>query len=102
MSNKTIIKYNVEGMRMFSVPVITIYPQGDISIKITFPDIEDININTNQKLIIKQDETEPYPCMNLFLNDQIISTKEMFYTNGTIIITGNCSYDESFEMHYDS
>ena len=102
MSNKTVIKYNTEGMRMFKLPIISIYPEGDINIKITFPDSEDININTNQNVIIKQGETEPYPCMNLYLNGQIISTKKHFYNNGTIIISGACYYNESFEMYYDS
>ncbi len=104
MTDKIIIKYIVEGCRMFKVPIIHVYPSNDISIKITFPDIKDININTNQNIIIKQAETEPYPTFNLFVNDTIISTKQYQYNNGTIIINTHghpCKYVETFEMQYD-
>ncbi len=105
MDDKIIIKYIVEGCRMFKVPIIHIYPTNSINIKITFPDIEDINITTNQNLIIKQSETEPYPHFNLFANNTIISTKKYQYNNGTIIISTHgyeCKYNETFEMCYDS
>ena len=104
MTDEIIIKYIVEGCRMFKVPLIHIYPSNNINIKITFPDTKDIYINTNENIIIKQEETEPYPTFNLFANDKIISTKIHQYNNGTIIINTNghpCNYIETFEMHYD-
>ncbi len=105
MANYIIIKYNVEGTRMFKVPIIHIYPTNPINIKIAFPDIDDINIKITQNIIIKQSLTEPFPNFNLFINDKIISTKRFIYNNGTIIINthGNeCTYRETFEIHYDS
>ncbi len=110
MEYQTVIKYNIEGMRMYKLPIITICPLDyNINIKILFPDIDDIDINICSKdidnIIIKQIETEPYPNMNLLLNDTIISTKRHFYNNGTIIITTygyKCNYTESFEMYYDT
>ncbi len=101
MSNKTIIKYVVEGCRMYSVPTITIIPSGDINIKISFPGIEDIIINTNNNVIIQQKECEPYPHYNLYANDKILSNKSGYFSNGTIIITGQCSYEETYTMEYD-
>jgi hypothetical protein len=104
MSYKTVIKYKVEGLRMYKLPIITIYPDEIINIKIAFPDIEDIIINTDQNVIIKQTETEPYPNMNLLVNNEIVSSKPYFYNNGTIIITSNnkCNYNETFDMINDT
>jgi hypothetical protein len=104
MAYKTVIKYKIEGLRMYKLPIITIYPHEIINIKIAFPDIEDININTDQNVIIKQTVTEPYPNMNLLVNNEIISSKPCFYNNGTIIITSNnkCDYNETFEMLTDT
>lgn len=89
---------------MFKVPIITIIPKGEVYIKISFPGVNDITINTNEKVIIKQAECEPYPNLNLFANDKIISTKSGFFNHGTIIIDtlGNeCVYEETHEMSYD-
>ncbi len=105
MSRTIVIKYNVTGSRMLRIPIITIYPCDSANIKITFPDIEDINININKNIIITQNMTEPYPYWNLYCNDNIISTKKYVYHNGTITITTNsneCNYIESFKMFYDS
>ena len=77
MSNKTIIKYVVEGCRMFKVPTITIIPLGDINIKISFPGIEDINIKIQENIsnvVIYQKETDPYPHYNLYANNKKIAT----------------------------
>ncbi len=93
--SKTIIKYIVTGMRTYDVPIITIIPKQDISIKITFPNMDDINIETNSNIVITQKEDEPYPTMNLVANDKIIAVNRGFFTNGTIIITGDCSYEET-------
>ncbi len=101
MSNKTIIKYVVEGCRMFKVPTITIIPSGDIHIKIVFPNVDDININTNSHIKIYQKETEPYPYFNLYANEKIIGNKSGYFNNGTIIIDGPCSYEETYTMEYD-
>ncbi len=101
MENKTIIKYKVEGCRMHSVPIIKIIPNGDINIKLTFPKIDDININTNNIVVINQEEVEPYPHFNLFANDKIIANKKHFFDNGTIIITGECKVEETHKMMYD-
>jgi hypothetical protein len=104
MDNKTVIKYIVEGCRMFKVPIINIIPSGDINIKISFPEVNDIFINTNKKVIIKQKDAEPYPHFNLFANNDIISYKYGFFNNGTIIITtfgGKCEIEETHEMVYD-
>jgi hypothetical protein len=108
MSNKTIINYKVQGCRMYEIPIITINPNdnNNINIKFKFPDIDEINIdiNNNSNIVIKQSSTEPYPNMNLLVNDKIINTKQHFYNNGTIIITSNnkCDYNETYEMFYDS
>ena len=101
MDNKIIIKYIVEGCRMFKVPTITIIPSGDINIKISFPGIDDININTNSNVIIYQKETEPYPYFNLYANDKIIGNKSGYFNNGTIIIRGPCIYEETHTLEYD-
>jgi hypothetical protein len=104
MSNIIIIKYIVEGCRMFKVPTITIIPSGDINIKISFPELEDIIINTNNNLVIYQKETEPYPYFYLYANNKIIGKKSGYFSNGTIIINtfGNqCVYEETHTMEYD-
>ena len=107
MDNKLIIKYIVEGCRMFKVPTITIIPSGDINIKISFPGVDDININflgNNNNLVIYQKETDPYPHFNLYANNKIIGNKSGYFNNGTIIINtfGNkCTYEETHTMEYD-
>ncbi len=103
MENKTvIIDYKVTGMRTYNLPIITILPSSNINITIKFPDIDEINIKTNQKSIIKQSACEPYPSMILLINDEIISTKKCFYDNGKIIITGNFTHIESTEIFNDT
>jgi hypothetical protein len=102
MDNKTIIRYIVEGVRMYKVPVIKIIPIGHINIKFVFPDLNDINIDTNTEIIISQEQTEPYPFFNLYANNKIIAKKSGFFNNGTIIITGLCSFEETYRTHYDS
>ncbi len=104
MSTKTIIKYNVEGCRMFKIPIITIIPvnNSDIIIRICFPGITDIIINSNEKVIIKQVESDPYPHSDLLANNKIISNTKGFFDNGTIIINGNCVYEETYETYYDT
>ena len=37
-----------------------------------------------------------------FANDTILGIKNSFYNNGTIIITGECTYEESYYDYYDS
>ncbi len=101
MSNKTIIKYTVEGCRMHSVPIIKIIPNGDINIKLTFPKIDDININTNNIVVINQEEVEPYPYFNLFANEKVIAKNYGYFNHGTIIITGECKVEETQKMMYD-
>jgi hypothetical protein len=107
MSNIIIIKYIVEGCRMYKVPTITIIPSGDINIKISFPGVEDININflgNNSNLVIYQKATEPYPYFYLYANDKIIGKKSGYFNNGTIIVNtfGNpCVYEETHTMEYD-
>jgi hypothetical protein len=102
MANKTVIKYNVEGMRMFKVPIIKIIPNNTINIKLSFPNISDINIDTNNIVVIHQKQQEQYNVFNLYANDKIISNKNGLFDNGTIIITGNCNVEETYQMIYDS
>ena len=101
MDNKTIIKYIIKGCRMHEVPIINIITNNNIYIKLSFPNKEDINIRTNNSIIIYQKETEPYPHFNLFANDKIIGNNNGFFNNGTIIITGDCHVEETSEMMYD-
>ena len=107
MEPKTIIKYIVKGCRMYEVPIIKIIPNNinnniNINIKLSFLNVDDINIDTNDIIIICQKDTEPYPHFNLFANDKIIANKSGFFNNGTIIITGECSVEETHQMIYDS
>ncbi len=104
MSDKTIIKYIVEGCRMFSVPIITIIPTSpNVNINITFPDVDSsFNFNINEITVIQQKENNEYPYSDLYLNNNIIHTKKHFYNNGTIIITGKCQIKEEKIMVYDS
>ncbi len=99
--DKTIIKYKVEGCRQFSIPIVKIIPDGDINIKISFPDIETITINTNETITITQEEDEPYPNSKLIANNKSLGSKMYFYDNGTIIITGKCKYEITEKIVYD-
>ncbi len=100
--DKTIIKYKVEGCRQFSIPIVKIIPDGDINIKISFPDIETIIIDTNETIIITQIEDEDnYPNSILTVNNKSLGSKKYFYDNGTIIITGKCKYEITEKIVYD-
>lgn len=103
--NKTVIKYNVTGERMFEIPIINITPISDIEIKITFPDAKSTKtwvISTNKKVTItlkcEFDNNDVY----LMANDTILETKDGFFKNGTIIVTGECIVEESHYMYYDA
>ena len=101
MDNKTIIKYKIDGCRQFSIPIVKIIPDGDINIKIAFPDAKTIIIDTNATITITQEEDEPYPFSKLTANNQTLSSKMYFYDNGTIIITGKCIYEITDKIVYD-
>jgi len=93
MYNKTIVKYNI----ITEIPTIKILTNEDISIKISFPYIDEINISTNQSVYITQKISEDDKnIVNLFINDTIISTNNKRFDNGTIIITGNCTVETLF------
>ncbi len=101
---KTVIKYIITGLHMFKIPIINIIPIGDIEIKITFPNINDNNtwsISTNNKITITQKCIFNTNDVNLIINETILGTKDEFYNNGTIIITGECTIEESHYMYYD-
>ncbi len=102
MDNKTIIKYKVEGCRQFSIPIVKIIPDGHINVKICFPDIDTIIIDTNKTITITQVEDEDnYPNSILTANDKNLGSKQYFYDNGTIIITGKCKYEITEKIVYD-
>lgn len=91
--NKTIIKYNITN----EIPKIKIITNEDISIKITFPYVDEINISTNQPIKITHTLSEGNNNIyNLFANDMIISTSNKPFDNGTLIITGNCTVENAF------
>ncbi len=102
MDNKTIIKYKVEGCRQFSIPIVQIIPDGDINIKMLWPDFETITIDTNETIIITQVEDEDnYPNSILTANNKSLGSKKYFYDDGTIIITGKCNYKITEKIVYD-
>jgi hypothetical protein len=101
MDNKTIIKYEIDGCRQFSIPIVKIIPDGDINIKIAFPDAKTITIDTNSTITITQEEDEPYPFSKLTANNQTLGSKMYFYNNGTIIINGKCIYEITHKIVYD-
>jgi hypothetical protein len=101
MNNKTIIRYEIDGSRQFSIPIVKIIPDGDINIKISFPDAKTILINTNSTITITQEEDTPYPFSKLTANNQTLGSKMYFYNNGTIIINGKCIYEITHKIVYD-
>ena len=98
---KTVIKYIVTGPRMFEIPIINIMPIGDIKIKITFPE-NTWSISTNNKVVITQKCEFDNNDVHLSINENILGTKDGFYNNGTVIVTGDCTIEESHYMYYDS
>jgi hypothetical protein len=103
--DKTVIKYIVTGSRQFEIPIINITPIGDIEIKITFPDSKSTKtwvISTNKKVTITLKCEFDNNDVHLIANDNILGTKDGFYNNGTIIVTGECTVEESHYMYYDA
>ncbi len=101
MDNKTIIRYEIDGCRQFSIPIVKIIPDGDINIKISFPDAKTILIDTNSTITITQEEDKPYPFSKLTANNQTLGSKMYLYNNGTIIINGKCIYEITYKIVYD-
>ena len=101
MSVKTVIKYIINGERKLQIRIINIIPNGDIDIKITFPN-NTWSISTNNKVIITQKRIFSTDTINLLINDTILGIKNSYYNEGTIIITGECTYEESYYDVYDA
>ncbi len=96
--SKTIIRYNILKDNSYELPIITITPVSDIEVKLSFPSIpKSIIISTNQTVTIKQQMVLNSLTCNLYGNDTLLYSKDNFFDNGTIIVTGQCTVEEEFE-----
>ncbi len=96
--SKTIVRYNILKNNSYDFPIIIIKPINDIEIKLSFPSIpKSIIISTNQIVKIKQENVPNSLVCNLYGNDTLLYSKDNFFDNGTIIITGQCKVEEHTE-----